>query len=76
MNGGASTFPGWPIALALVATAAWLLSVLGRTDPLLGLPDAQAALDVVTTVAASIAAVLLLARLVLGLLEADRRTAD
>ena len=66
MNDGARPFSGWPIALALVAVAAWLLSALGRADPVLGLPEAQATLDVVTTIAGGIAAVLLLARLVLG----------
>ncbi|MDR3538762.1 MAG: mechanosensitive ion channel [Acetobacteraceae bacterium] len=66
MSGHVSMRLGWPIALALLATAAWLLASVGHTDPLLGLPDAQTALDAVTEIAGGIAAVLLLGRLVLG----------
>jgi len=89
MNDGARPFSGWPIALALVAVAAWLLSALGRADPVLGLPEAQATLDVVTTIAGGIAAGALICHLALralgevavlgirpGLMEADRRAAD
>jgi small-conductance mechanosensitive channel len=62
---------GWPIALALLATGAWLLSALTSSDPLLGLPEAQATLDAVASAAGGIAAVLLLGRLVLGIAGAQ-----
>jgi small-conductance mechanosensitive channel len=66
MSGHASVRLAWPIALALLATTAWLLAAVGRADPLLGLPDTQTALDAVAEVAGGVAAILLLGRLALG----------
>lgn len=67
MTGRSRMRLSWPVALALIATAARLIAVLGSSDPLLGLPQSQSVLDGITWISGAVAAVLLLGHAIFGI---------
>ena len=67
MNGQPKVRLAWPVVLALIATAAWLLGALGRSDPLLGLPQSQSVLGGIAWIGGAVAAVLLLGHAIFGI---------